>query len=56
MIESLYQHRILPKQYITQAVDVEISVTITMKEKDMDYALVLPFSFTMLVFISDINL
>lgn len=54
MIKSLYQHRILPKQYITQAVDVETSINIMMKVKNLDYAFVLPFSFTILVNILDI--
>lgn len=56
MIESLYQHRILPKQYITQAVDVEIIITIIMKEKNLVYAFVLPFSFIMFAIILEISI
>lgn len=33
MIESLYEHRILPKQYVAQAADREMSITIIVKEK-----------------------
>lgn len=55
MIESLYQRSVLSKQYIAQAVDVEISITIIMKEKNLDCAFFLPFSFTMLVIILDIS-
>lgn len=43
LIESLYQHRILAKQYITQAVDTEISVTVIMKEKKSGLCFCSPF-------------